>query len=288
MESENSILLNGFFNVNEFFFLNEFFARNRVGNSSISEFCILILLAFLGASLASFCACMTSRFCGNFKLFTLRSFCFSCKAKLGILELVPVFSYLFLKAKCKHCHAKIPLSLFLSEILGSILLLFCFYLSTNLYDFFILSLFLFNLFLLSLIDLRLKAVPEFLLWSAFFFAFLFAFDEKELVRIFVFEEFGEGFLSQSTIFAGFMFLFKSFLSFVKSFKSALKEESLGEADLIILACMGGILGFKFAFFVLFIACVFALPFFLFQKKVAFLPFLSLAFVIILFYKTLEI
>ncbi len=285
MESENLSEISGFFSgiFGKFAFsLDELFTLNTV--------CWLffqILLAFLGASLASFCMSLASRFCGNFKLFSLRSFCLVCKKKLGILELIPVFSYVFLRARCKHCRAKLPLILFLSELTGAVLLPLCFYLSSSFYDFCILSLFLFNLFLLSLIDLRLKAVPDLLLWSAFFFAFLYAFDEKELVSIFVFEEVGEGFLSQSAIFAGFVFLLKTFTSFLNPFKKDKKEDNLGEADIIILACMSGILGFKGAFGVLFMASVLALPFFLFQKKLAFLPFLSLAFVIIFFYKNLE-
>ncbi|MCH5336584.1 MAG: prepilin peptidase [Campylobacter sp.] len=249
---------------------------------------MMILIAILGASLGSFCASLASRFSENFKLFTLRSFCFSCGNKLGIFELVPFFSYLFLKAKCKHCGVKIPFILFLSEIIGVFLLELCFYLSENFYDFLILTLFLFNLFLLSLIDIKLKAVPEFLLWSAFLFAFIYAFDEKEFLNLFVFEEFDSGFLVYAALFAGFMFLLKNFVCFVSSFKEKKNEENLGEADIIILSCMGGILGFKLGFLTLFIASILSLPFFLIQKKLAFIPFLSLAFIMVLFYKNLGI
>ena len=235
----------------------------------MNEFLIqIIFLAILGASLGSFCMGLASRLTQNHRLFTLHSFCFSCKKRLGIFELVPIFSYLFLRAKCKHCKAKIPLILFLSEILGIILLGFCFYCSKNFYDFLFLTLFVFNLFLLSLIDIKLKAVPEFLLWTAFFFAFLYAFSEKEFINLFIFEELDGGFFFDAMLFAGFMFL-------------------LGEADLILLACMSGILGFKWCFLALFIAAILSLPFFLIQKKLAFIPFLSLAFIAILCYKNWE-
>ncbi len=36
-----------------------------------------------------------------------RSFCFSCGKKLGALELIPVFSFLFQGGKCKGCQSKI-------------------------------------------------------------------------------------------------------------------------------------------------------------------------------------
>lgn len=254
----------------------------------MNEFLIqIIFLAILGASLGSFCMGLASRLTQNHRLFTLHSFCFSCKKRLGIFELVPIFSYLFLRAKCKHCKAKIPLILFLSEILGIILLGFCFYCSKNFYDFLFLTLFVFNLFLLSLIDIKLKAVPEFLLWTAFFFAFLYAFSEKEFINLFIFEELNGGFFFDAMLFAGFMFLLKNFIAFLSSFKRGEKEENLGEADLILLACMSGILGFKWCFLALFTAAILSLPFFLIQKKLAFIPFLSLAFIAILCYKNWE-
>ena len=34
-----------------------------------------------------------------------RSKCFSCNHVLSWIDLVPVFSYLFLKGKCRYCHA---------------------------------------------------------------------------------------------------------------------------------------------------------------------------------------
>ena len=36
-----------------------------------------------------------------------RSFCFSCGKKLGALELIPVFSFLFQRGKCAGCQSKI-------------------------------------------------------------------------------------------------------------------------------------------------------------------------------------
>ena len=36
-----------------------------------------------------------------------RSFCPVCEHKLGILETMPVLSYLYQKGKCQHCHITI-------------------------------------------------------------------------------------------------------------------------------------------------------------------------------------
>ena len=65
-------------------------------------------------------------------------------------------------------------------------------------------------------------------------------------------------------------------------------ENLGDADIVIMACMGGILGFKYSFLTLFLASLISLPFFLKIKgrELAMLPFLNTAFVAVLFYKNL--
>ena len=48
------------------------------------------------------------------------SYCPNCNAKLGFFELIPVFSYIFLKGKCKHCGEKIRVRYILLEILSGI------------------------------------------------------------------------------------------------------------------------------------------------------------------------
>ena len=50
-----------------------------------------------------------------------RSFCPSCHHELGALDLFPVFSYLFLKGKCRYCHEKISWRYPLIELLTGIL-----------------------------------------------------------------------------------------------------------------------------------------------------------------------
>lgn len=227
----------------------------------------------LGAVLGSFCASFVSRICEKKPLFACRSFCFSCEKKLEILELVPIFSYLFLKGRCKTCKSQIPLSAFLSEIFGIFLIYLALFCAKSFKEFLALGVFLFVCFSLSLIDLRLKAVPNFLLWIAFFCACLLKILESHFN---VFDFFIDAFM-----FAGFIFLLKSFILFLKNFKKQELEENLGDADIILLAAFAGVFGFMGAFYVLFIAAFLSLPFFYFafkkgEKELAFLPFISLA------------
>lgn len=232
-----------------------------------------LLWGILGAVLGSFCASFVSRICEKKPLFACRSFCFSCEKKLEILELVPIFSYLFLKGRCKTCKNQIPLSAFLSEIFGIFLIYLALFCAKSFKEFLVLGVFLFVCFSLSLIDLRLKAVPNFLLWITFFCACSLKILESHLN---VFDFFIDAFM-----FAGFIFLLKSFILFLKNFKKQELEENLGDADIILLAAFAGTFGFMGAFYVLFIAAFLSLPFFYFafkkgEKELAFLPFISLA------------
>ncbi|RTJ51346.1 multidrug transporter [Campylobacter jejuni] len=255
---------------------------------------MILFIIILGACLGSFCASLASRIIEKKPFFISRSFCFSCDAKLKYYEIIPIFSYIFLKAKCQTCKCHLPISLLINEILGIILLILVYFLSQNFYDFLFLSLFLFNLFLLSLIDIKLKAVPQILLWSAFLFAFFYAFRESEILHFLIFKEFGRGFLLNAFSFGGFVFLLKSLVFFLMNFQK--KDEileNLGDADIIIMSCIGGILGFEYGFLVLFIASILTLPFFIFfkikaikEQELAMIPFLNIAFVAVLFYKNL--
>lgn len=246
---------------------------------------MIFFLLILGASLGSFCKALADRIIYKQKIFYPRSFCFSCRRNLGFLELIPIFSYIFLRAKCKYCKNKIPFEVFLSEIIGIFLICIAYFFNTNLYDFIIFSFFVFNLFLLSLIDIKLKSVPEILLWSAFFLAGFYVFKMEEIFYIFIFENLKEGFLFYAVSFSGALFLFKSFILFLTNLKRKNKiSDNLGDADIIIVACIGGILGFKDGFISLFIACILTLPFFIIkarkEKELAMIPFLTLSFILV--------
>lgn len=52
-----------------------------------------------------------------------RSMCFSCKHSLGFLDLIPLFSYLFLGGKCRYCKSKFSIRYFLIELITGILFL---------------------------------------------------------------------------------------------------------------------------------------------------------------------
>ena len=55
------------------------------------------------------------------------SACSSCGHRLGFLDLIPIFSYVFNGGKCRHCGAKYSAQYPLIELLNGILYLIVFY-----------------------------------------------------------------------------------------------------------------------------------------------------------------
>lgn len=69
---------------------------------------ILALAALLGAVLASFTGCAVARKLAGEDFLHGRSRCDACGHPLSAAELVPVFSWLFLRGRCRWCGAAIP------------------------------------------------------------------------------------------------------------------------------------------------------------------------------------
>ncbi|MFC1934203.1 prepilin peptidase [Chloroflexota bacterium] len=55
------------------------------------------------------------------------SHCFACKHKLGLLDLIPLFSYLWLRGRCRYCRAPIPPRLPVVEGITSLLFTFLYW-----------------------------------------------------------------------------------------------------------------------------------------------------------------
>lgn len=61
-----------------------------------------------GLVFGSFLTCLIYRLPRGLSIVKPRSHCPNCDTSLGVVDLVPVFSYLFFGAKCRHCNVKIP------------------------------------------------------------------------------------------------------------------------------------------------------------------------------------
>lgn len=80
--------------------------------------CVWLFVA--GAVLGSFVDCAVWRWAHGEAMFRGRSHCGACGHTLSALELVPVFSYLFSRGKCRHCGADIPAECLWAELAGGI------------------------------------------------------------------------------------------------------------------------------------------------------------------------
>ncbi len=65
--------------------------------------CLIVLALVLGAVLGSFLNCAAWRLVHKESILRGRSHCALCGHTLGALDLVPIFSYLALKGKCRYC-----------------------------------------------------------------------------------------------------------------------------------------------------------------------------------------
>ena len=79
-------------------------------------------LAVLGAVLGSFLDCAVSRWAAGEAPFRGRSRCAACGHTLGAGDLVPVFSFLLLRGRCRYCGERIPAECPAAELAGALAL----------------------------------------------------------------------------------------------------------------------------------------------------------------------
>lgn len=78
----------------------------------------LIVISFVfGAVFGSFINCMAWRIVHHENVMKGRSHCAVCGHPLGAADLVPIFSYLFLKGKCRYCGKKISPRYMITELI---------------------------------------------------------------------------------------------------------------------------------------------------------------------------
>ncbi|MDD5639577.1 MAG: prepilin peptidase [Candidatus Pacebacteria bacterium] len=75
-----------------------------------------IFVFILGLLVGSFLNCISCRIFLEEDFVIKNSYCPNCKHKLSALDLIPVFSFLLLKGKCKYCKDKISWQYPLTEI----------------------------------------------------------------------------------------------------------------------------------------------------------------------------
>lgn len=88
---------------------------------------IKIFIFLLGLAIGSFLNCVIYRLEAGGSFLKGRSFCPHCKHILSFKDLIPIFSFLFLKGKCRYCGKKISWQYPLVELSTGILFVLIFY-----------------------------------------------------------------------------------------------------------------------------------------------------------------
>lgn len=211
-----------------------------------------LIVGFLGLCVGSFLNVLILRLPKNKKI-TGRSYCLYCKKKLRWYELVPVFSYIFLRGKCYSCKKKISLEYTLVEVLTALFFIFITWQISNLamkqfsneamnliFWFFFSSI----LIVIFFTDLKYYIVPDKIIFPAIGLAILY-----QIFNIFNFD-----FLAEDWFISGGKFqTFKPFLiSLLTGFCASLfffflvlitKGKGMGFGDVKIAGFMGVLLSF---------------------------------------------
>ena len=84
---------------------------------------IYVIIFIIGIVFGSFYILAVYRIPKGQDITHTRSYCPKCNHKLSFLDLIPVFSYIFLRGKCRYCKEKIRPRYFILEILSGLLFL---------------------------------------------------------------------------------------------------------------------------------------------------------------------
>lgn len=80
------------------------------------EIALIIVFAILGLVVGSFLNVCIDRLPQNKSIVFPPSHCEACQHKLAAKDLIPVFSYLWLRGRCRYCQASIPRRVFWVEL----------------------------------------------------------------------------------------------------------------------------------------------------------------------------
>jgi len=129
---------------------------------ALSERMLLVILFILGTAIGSFLNVLIDRIPAGLPLFIDRSHCEHCKHTLVWYDLIPILSWVFLRAKCRYCKAPISLQYPVIEIVTGFIFIFGYQFPIYSVPF---TLILFSLLLaLFMTDLKYYLLPDKLMY----------------------------------------------------------------------------------------------------------------------------
>ena len=233
-----------------------------------------IVSFIFGITLGSFYNVVGYRLPREQSLIHPSSHCTSCNHKLGLWDLVPVFSFLFLGRKCRYCKQKISWFYPFFEFMTGLIFAVSYIIFGSTIEFFISITFISMLLIIIISDYQTMIIPdELLLFCGAILMILIGLD-KGIV--------GLGYAVLDGVIAFIiMYLIKKLGDFL------FKKESMGGGDIKLMFIFGLVLGLPMTLVSIFIAAFIGLPvslYILYKKKeheIPFGPFLAVAAIIIM-------
>ena len=231
---------------------------------------ILTVAAVLGAVFGSFINCMAWRIAHGEKISGGRSHCAVCGHTLGALDLIPVFSYLFLWGRCRYCGEKISFRYPATELALALAFMLCawhFDLTWTALEAMGLACILLGL---SLVDLEIYEIPDRFILAGILWWGIWT------LQSYLSGQAQEGALIRSLL--GGLALGGGLLVLSLIFDKVTGKEGLGGGDIKLFFMVGLYLGPAVGLFSLIIACFTGILFviLLHQEKIPFGPAISLA------------
>ena len=137
------------------------------------------ILFLIGIFFGSFFTLAVYRIPKGENILYKHSYCPNCNHKLGLLDLIPVLSYLLLRGKCRYCKEKVRIRYLLLEVLSGLVFVVYGYsvnfniLNLNINEYinmFFVALYLVGIFIIAGIDKEKKQIQSSVLWYEIFIA----------------------------------------------------------------------------------------------------------------------
>lgn len=235
----------------------------------------IVSFFIIGICLGSFYNVVGYRLPNNMSVVKPSSHCPNCNHKLKPLELIPVFSYMFLGGKCHSCKKKIAIFYPMMELLTGILFAFSYYYFRFSYEFVIALVVVSMLVIIIISDFKYYIISdEVLIVSAII-----------IILVKLFESGAPGVLD--SVLNG-VYAFTTIYIFMLLGNFIFKKESMGGGDIKLMAVIGLTVGYLNSILVFVFSAFLALPFALLclmKKKehvIPYGPFIALSFTILYF------
>jgi leader peptidase (prepilin peptidase) / N-methyltransferase len=122
------------------------------------EIYLMVIFGLMGASIGSFINVVADRLPDGRSLIAPPSHCDDCQRQLTGLDLIPIFSYIVLRGRCRYCGVKIPLRVLWVELGTGLFTAFLFWYKGLTLEFGIIALYSYIYLAIALIDMQHKLI----------------------------------------------------------------------------------------------------------------------------------